>query len=181
MHLKKEGEQEKKGKEGSSSSFHAARVKTLHLLPKEALVQMGVNLSGAHRTVSQHFLHNPDVRSTFHQVSRKGVPECVRTDLLSDSRLVGGSSEHGEDHLTGQFSSSAAKKKGVFVIGFDIDEVSVLLYVACNGVQSEFSNWNDPLFVPFANDFHHALDFIDAADAQPHNFRDSEAAAVHGL
>src|SRR4051794_24307169 len=50
---------------------------------------MGINHGGRHVFMAKEFLHGADVRAGFEQVSRKAVPESMRSSGLADVRTLG--------------------------------------------------------------------------------------------
>ena len=57
-------------------------VELVHLVFQEAPVEVGVNLRRRDLGVPQHFLHGPQIGTTFNQMCRKAVTEGVWADVF---------------------------------------------------------------------------------------------------
>ena len=75
-------------------------------------VYMGIDLSGGNAFMPEHFLHHTQIRSVFHKMSCKGMPECVRRNFLADVTDQCLTLYHLEDGLTAErFSETVQEHK----------------------------------------------------------------------
>jgi hypothetical protein len=51
-------------------------------------VDVRIHLGGGDIGMPEHFLHSAQISSTFEQVRREGMAECVRVNVFGDSRRI---------------------------------------------------------------------------------------------
>lgn len=73
-------------------------------------VEVGVNLSGGYGSMSQHFLHRPEVSAALNKVCGKRMPERMRAHRFMQPGEFSMFLNDGKDHYPAQFVSPAVHK-----------------------------------------------------------------------
>ena len=50
--------------------------------------ELGINLRRGYIGVAEHFLYRVDIRSVFKQMRGEGMAQCMRCDILPDTRIL---------------------------------------------------------------------------------------------
>jgi len=121
-------------------------------IPQKFAVKMGVDLRSQDGFMSQHLLHGTQVSPPVNKLSGKGMPECMRTDILL---YTSGSNEvldHGKNHHPRQLSPPPVEKKYILVIPLDPGQGMAVWQVTPDLLQGNPPDRYQPLFMALSCD-----------------------------
>src|SRR5438093_9282973 len=139
-----------------------------------------VLLRGGQTGMAQQFLDRPQVSPTFEEVSRKGMPECMRRQT-PPGRKAKTCFFNQPLHITRVEAPPAqADKHGRVAISFRAREAEAIALskIFRQSPSSIFAEMNDPLFSAFAEDSDQLLAEVDIFGIQAHQFANAQPARI---
>ena len=145
--------------------------------PETIVGDMGVDLGGGERCVSEHLLHAAQVGTSLQQMGGHRMPQAVRPQVRSALHQTQGAMHDPADHPRVDPAASLSDEDGIVRTGAG-EETATLLDPGGQGTQRGSSQRHGPFLVPFAQDTHHSPVQVHVASVQPAELGDADAGGV---
>ena len=143
--------------------------------------QMGVDLGGGKRLMTQEFLYDPEIGAVVKHVGGKAVAEGMRADAGIETGLEEVFIEFSADRASAESLSVFVDIEGVLVESFFARVQIAIGEVSLDGLQSRGADGGESFLFSFAADVEDFTEEVHVGEVEGDQFADAESGAVEGF